>query len=671
MDDLNLNTAETQLDLELVLPPCTDLMTYDQAAAYLKVSSATLRNWVAAGKVNVRKVGKKSLFDREALVAVSTYGSDTELLTRRANKKRSTKKIAPKEHSLSRININAVELLMSRLEKDTSTMEDGIGELVFAIALHYLNAFDPGAPEEDGSANTATVQFRVSKVSNDNLRVVLDEWQRTLDNNLIMDRLSLLEDVAFEFDADLLGYIYQSVLLEGKKIEMGSYYTPKSIVRHIVADHISSQSMVLDPCCGTGQFLMSFASVVRDPRNIYGFDTDPIAVYLARINLILAYPDERFMPNVFLANALALRIVENLVKSSRFDVIATNPPWGASYTARELSYLEQQFPAIRSRESFSYFLIACLRLLKPGGTLSFLLPEAVLNVRQHADLRRALLDGYEMIGVHHLGNPFNGVFTKVVRIDVRNALPETGSRVTVETDAGRYFVNQQRFREANDHVITSNVTDVEHEILQKIFRAPHTTLTGNAEWALGIVTGNNSKHISDANYDGQREPIYRGKDVDPFFLRPAASYIEFTPDRFQQVAPVVKYRAPEKLIYRFISNKLIFAYDDQQSLTLNSANILIPRGTITPMVLSVILNSAVYQFVFKKKHSSIKVLRQHLECLPLPDFDAKSLARMEELASRLYLARDTGVFGEVEDILFDYFRLDTNDRRVVAQYGAV
>jgi len=127
------------------------------------------------------------------------------------------------------------------------------------------------------------------------------------------------------------------------------------------------------------------------------------------------------------------------------------------------------------------------------------------------------------------------------------------------------------------------------------------------------------------------------------------------PERFQQTAPERKYRAPEKLIYRFISKYLVVAYDDRGSLTLNSANILITRmeGYPAKAVLA-LFNSTLYQYLFQKKFSSIKVLRGHLEQLPLP------LWRRSEIDALVSLA-DGVITGSAS-------RYDV-DEYVMAHYG--
>lgn len=77
------------------------------------------------------------------------------------------------------------------------------------------------------------------------------------------------------------------------------------------------------------------------------------------------------------------------------------------------------------------------------------------------------------------------------------------------------------------------------------------------------------------------------------------------------------YRAKEKLVYKFISNKLVFAYDNTASLFLNSANILIPQ--IPNMSIKTVLgflNSELYQYLYCTLFSEIKILKGNLIELP-------------------------------------------------------
>ncbi|MCS6796898.1 MAG: hypothetical protein NZ516_13165, partial [Raineya sp.] len=70
---------------------------------------------------------------------------------------------------------------------------------------------------------------------------------------------------------------------------------------------------------------------------------------------------------------------------------------------------------------------------------------------------------------------------------------------------------------------------------------------------------------------------------------------------------------------RFISSRLLFFYDDQQRVVLNSANLLIPSPKlgITPKQLAHLLNSEIMNWIFQKIFHTHKILRGDLELLPL------------------------------------------------------
>ena len=169
--------------------------------------------------------------------------------------------------------------------------------------------------------------------------------------------------------------------------------------------------------------------------------------------------------------------------------------------------------------------------------------------------------------------------------------------------------------------------------------------------------GLSSKRVSILGF----EPIYRGKDVEKFVLDDPLNYIQFIPDRFQQVAQTEKYRVKEKLIYRFISKNLVFAYDNQQKLTLNSANIVIPKISNYPIkVMGALFNSSPYQFIFQKKFSSIKILRNHIEQMPLPFWDKKTFSEIIKLVDDTIKKKI--YFEKLDNYIMEKFNLNNREK---------
>ena len=147
-----------------------------------------------------------------------------------------------------------------------------------------------------------------------------------------------------------------------------------------------------------------------------------------------------------------------------------------------------------------------------------------------------------------------------------------------------------------------------------------------------------------------------------FVLNTPSRYIRFQPDKFQQAAKEEKYRAKEKLIYRFISKNLVFAYDNSKSLTLNSANTLIPEIPDYPIkVIAALFNSSLYQFLFQKKFSSIKVLRNHIEDLPLPLWNKKTFSKIIQMVDKII--KNQNSFQDLDDYLMKRFPLSKKERK--------
>ena len=169
------------------------------------------------------------------------------------------------------------------------------------------------------------------------------------------------------------------------------------------------------------------------------------------------------------------------------------------------------------------------------------------------------------------------------------------------------------------HIINYWTGVREQQLLEEMLQQPCLTLKGHATWGLGIVTGNNAKMCKRSRRKGLM-PVYRGKDILPGRLKAARFFINPNDfPRYQQLAPMELYQASEKLIYRFISNKLVFYCDTHQRYILNSANMLVLDDgfPMSAKALAELLNSPLSNWLFQQLFHTHKVLRGDLELLPL------------------------------------------------------
>ena len=565
-----------------------ELQNIDYYQKNFYISNATVKNW--------EKLNTKC----------------SERLTARANKKNSSKKFVPIEYFNDKKNIIFVQNLMDYI----SFRNFDVGSIIFSFAINLLKKL--------GIYNKSHVR----KILNDypNFEIIQEFLEINLPEN--------------EFD--ILGIIYQSYLNEGKKNIFGSYYTPKKIVENMTNyfDFSSGQNF-LDPCCGSGAFLISIPA--KNPEQIFGIDNDKIAVMIAKVNLLIKYKNFEFIPQIYCTDFLQ----ENNF-DKKFDYIATNPPWGA---------VMKNF---QSKESFSKFFIKSFDMLKNDGTIKFLFPESVLNVSTHKDFRKFILETTDLVSITKYDDFFSGVTTKYVDIECKN---KSSTKIFDFFSSNKVKKINIETIYATKNLIFNFLCDEDISIINSVKSKGKFSLE-NSIWALGIVTGDNKNKLFQAQTENM-EKIYIGKEVQQFLLKPAKNFIIYDRKNFQQVASDEIYRADEKLVYKFISKKLTFAYDNTKSLFLNSANILIPKiPSMDIKTVMAFLNSSLFQFLYMKLFGEIKILKNNLIELPFPQLTNEENNFLKNLVEQI-LAGDVEKISEIDKFIFEFYNISASQENYI------
>lgn len=445
-------------------------------------------------------------------------------------------------------------------------------------------------------------------------------------------------------EIDLLGNSYQYLLPKSERLTQGIYYTNRILANDLLKGFSFKNGEILfDPSCGSGSFLLN--APIESPDQIYGIDIDPISVMIARFNYFLKYP-EAPAPNIYCADFFEW-YRDNLDK--RFDYIIENPPYGATLNTDHMPENH-----VKSGESFSYFIELSYNLLKHNGEARFLLPEAVTNVKRHADIRKYILEEMNLTQLKRYSTKFPGVLSPIVMLGFKRCKQTV--YVSYSNGVEGYDINKEVFRELKFNYF-SPLSEIDIAILNKVMKK-HKNDLKDSIFALGVVTGNNQRKLQDYKTAGA-EPIYSGKDVNKYRMSLPKKYIKYVRDELQQVAPEEYYRAPQKLIYKTISKKLVFALDETKTLSVNSANILIPRipGVSIKSVLG-FLNSDLYTYLNLKLFGEIKISKINLQNMPFPALtkaeDRQLTAAVDDILNGKKLDDQ-----EVQSFVNEYFGLSS------------
>ncbi len=203
-------------------------------------------------------------------------------------------------------------------------------------------------------------------------------------------------------DRDVISDAFEEFIGTSFRGSQGQFFTPKNVVKMIVEIlKLSSGESVIDPACGSGGFLSYALNHAlkngQENLSVVGIDKDAFLSRLADAYLSLLSKNSA---NVFCENSLGVpddwsSVTRQQVKMGSFDVVITNPPFGARIPITDKKILKQyvlgyewnkctgkwkQSSRTIDRQSPQVlFIERCLQLLKEGGRMAIVLPDGIFG----------------------------------------------------------------------------------------------------------------------------------------------------------------------------------------------------------------------------------------------------------------------------------------------------
>ena len=595
-------------------------MKLNEALSKYNISDATLRNWKKLNYI-------KDINDIKEEEIEAVLKNKTGI---RRNKRNSIESIIP----ISYVEDNKIITIIEKIIELKNKYDLSTNEVLYETIIKLLNNNKLEIPTE------------------------LDDILGKRNNNVEFlhefDNITL----SYDDDNDFLGCLYMSLLSIGKKDVNGIYYTPYKVVNKIVSSiDFDENKRVVDPGCGSGNFLIQAFKKMRKSKiptttiinNLYGFDIDKIAVLLSKINIYLLDSNINYNDiNIYLEDFL------NKDDDIKFDIVIGNPPWGKKYNADEKKELKKKFNlAFSKMDSFAQFIIKSFNSMNDNAVLGFVLPSSFLNIATHENIRKFILEN-KIDYIKNIGREFEEIVTDVIIIKIEKTYVENN-----KCEYDEQIINQEDFKN-NPYCNFLIADDKSTAIIEKIKKVKSIHLTENVEYALGIVTGDNKKYISDSK-NNDNEYIISGKDLNRYNVdyNVIKKYISFKPEQFQQVAKESLYRNKNKIIYKFIGKKLCFAAEQNGTLTLNSANIICLPEDYDLYYITAILNSRITQLYFEDTYNTQKKIKNHIQSFSIPIFDNNIMKKISDICKNI---KGTDNYcEEIESIIYEELNLTKDE----------
>jgi type I restriction enzyme M protein len=230
-------------------------------------------------------------------------------------------------------------------------------------------------------------------------------------------------------DLDSKGVAFESFMQDFFVGKAGQYFTPRQIIEFMVDFiEIDNNSKVLDPACGSSGFLLHALDKVRTQageywdigtadhhrhwhdfasNNLYGIELNRSLARVSKMNMII-HDDGH-------TNVIAQDSLESIevIKANNpkfdfnsFDVVLSNPPFGASVSSAEKSYVEtyelgKNGSKKRANQKTEILFIERIwQFLKPDtGIAGIILPDGILTNSSLQYVRDFILDKFKLLAV--------------------------------------------------------------------------------------------------------------------------------------------------------------------------------------------------------------------------------------------------------------------------------
>ena len=239
------------------------------------------------------------------------------------------------------------------------------------------------------------------------------------DPNVFSENIKLEDDIIYKTvehlqsininktDLDSKGVAFERFMGDFFKGKMGQYFTPRNIVDFCVKMlFIKQNERVLDPACGSGGFLLHAMDLIRKKaeedyeeekeiysywhdfasKNLFGIEINEQIARVCKMNMII-HDDGH--TNIISADSLdnieKHTKINSQFKKGNFDIILTNPPFGAKVLINEKKYLKDYQLGLnngkeRAAQSTEVlFIERCFEYLKEGGRMAIVLPDGILT----------------------------------------------------------------------------------------------------------------------------------------------------------------------------------------------------------------------------------------------------------------------------------------------------
>ncbi|MFH0702098.1 MAG: restriction endonuclease subunit M [bacterium] len=306
------------------------------------------------------------------------------------------------------------KLLFCKLkdEKDSDDKEDGFAYL-FQVGKH-----------ETAQDVYKRIDGIYQKAKQDDKEVF--QGNLNLDPKILYNVVEHLQGINFvDTDLDTKGVAFERFMQDFFKGKMGQFFTPRQLVEFVVKMlDIKKEDKVLDPASGSGGFLLNALDFVREKSkgikdrvkahrywhdfakdNLYGIEINDQIARVCKMSMIIHDDGHtNIISRSSLDNFEDIEKQKAGFQKDNFDVIITNPPFGA--TIKSTEYKQEYLDKFKlgkdkkNQKTEILFIERCIDFVKPEtGRIGIVLPDGILTNSSLQYVRDFIMEHCQILAV--------------------------------------------------------------------------------------------------------------------------------------------------------------------------------------------------------------------------------------------------------------------------------
>ena len=325
-----------------------------------------------------------------------------------------------------------------------------------------------------------------------------------------------------------------------------------------------------------------------------------------------------------------------IMQNGGFDIVIGNPPYVRmeKIDTKSKIFLKQKYSTATGRiDLYSIFIEKAIYLMKKESNFSFIIPNTLLNNDDFSDLRQKLILETKITKINILGsNVFESATVSSIILNFTKGYLDKNKTYYNYNKTNLNYINGYELQETFLKYDKFRFTFVNNNIkliLEKIYSKGERIekclnyISGIQIWGDKKDKEQNLDLYSNIQLSLEYKKTIIGENIEKYYFKFKDDYILYDKKRLNRGREEINFLQEDKVIMRYIGNKIICSYDNKKYYVLKSVIIFYPldRNKLLTKYILILMNSFLFQKLYDIKVGNEPYPRinlSYLLSLPIP-----------------------------------------------------